>query len=82
LNSKGGVIGITVSGFGVEFSKAKNSLPQNIGFGIKIGVIKDILSEKGIEYTAGNEYWFDGSQKEMASLSKDASVVINCHAEI
>ena len=82
LNSKGGVIGITVSGFGVEFSKAKNSLPQNIGFGIKIGVIRDILSEKGIEYTSGDQYWFDGSQKEMASLSKDASVVINCHAEI
>ena len=82
LNSKGGVIGITVSGFGVEFSKAKNTIPQNIAFGIKIGVIKDILSEKGIEYTAGDEYWFDGSQKEIASLSKDASVVINCHAKI
>ena len=62
LNSKGGVVGITVSGFGAKFAELKDTLPQNINFGIKVGVLKDILTEQGIRYTEGNEFWFDSSE--------------------
>ena len=58
LNSKGGVVGITVSGLGAKFAELADTLPQNINFGIKVGVLKDILTEQGIEYSEGNEFWF------------------------
>ena len=81
LNSKGGVVGITVSGLGVKFAELKNTLPQNINFGIKIGVLKDILTEQGIKYSEGNEFWFESSEEKIADLSRKSSVLINCHAK-
>ena len=57
LNSKGGVVGITVSGLGAKFAELADTLPQNINFGIKVGVLKDILTEQGIKYLEGNEFW-------------------------
>ena len=82
LNSKGGVVGITVSGFGADFAELRDTLPQNINFGIKIGVLKDILTEQGIKYSEGNEYWFDSSEEKIADLSRKSSVLINCHAKL
>jgi S1-C subfamily serine protease len=81
LNSKGGVVGITVSGLGATFAELKETLPQNIYFGIKIGVLKDILTEQGIKYSEGNEFWFDASEEKIADLSRKSSVLINCHAK-
>ena len=80
LNSKGGVVGITVSGFGAKFADLEDTLPQNINFGIKVGVLKDILTEQGINYSEGNEFWFDSSEEKIADLSRKSSVLINCHS--
>ena len=75
-------MGVTVSGLGASFAAANNTLPQNIAFGIKVGVIKDILNEMGIKFTVGQEFWFSTSQEEIAQLAKDASVLIQCHSNI
>jgi len=81
LNSKGGVVGITVSGLGAKFAELADTLPQNINFGIKVGVLKDILTEQGIKYLEGNEFWFDSSEEKIADLSRQSSVLNNCHAK-
>ena len=57
-----------------------DTLPQNINFGIKVGVLKDILTEQGIKYSEGNEFWFDSSEEKIADLSRKSSVLINCHS--
>lgn len=81
LNDKGGVIGITVSSTSLDLMKDTESIPQNINFGIKVNVLKDILNENQIDFENGNSFWFRSSQEEIAQLSKGASTVINCHAE-
>ena len=63
-----------------SFAEANNTLPQNIAFGIKVGVVKDILSEEDIPFTDGQEFWFSSSQEKIAQLAKDSSVVIQCHS--
>ncbi len=82
LSEKGGVVGVTVSGLGASFAEASNTLPQNIAFGIKVGVVKDILNEEGIKFFQGQEFWFTASQEKIAQLAKDASVVVQCHSSI
>ena len=82
LNDRGGVVGVTVSGLGAGFAEANNTLPQNIAFGIKVGVVQDILAEEGTPFTAGQEFWFSSSQEQIAQLAKDSSVVIQCHSSI
>ena len=47
LNDKGGVVGVTVSGFGASFAEANNTLPQNIAFGIKIGSCQRYIKRGG-----------------------------------
>ena len=81
LNEKGGVIGITVSSTSLELMNETESIPQNINFGIKVEVLKDILVENQIDFSKGNSFWFRTSQEDIAQLSKDASTVINCHRE-
>ena len=82
LNDRGGVVGVTVSGLGAGFAEANNTLPQNIAFGIKVGVVQDILAEEGTPFTDGQEFWFGASQEKIAQLAKDSSVVIQCHSSI
>ena len=82
LNDRGGVVGVTVSGLGAGFAEANNTLPQNIAFGIKVGVVKDILSEEGTPFTDGQGFWFSSSQEKIAQLAKDSSAVIQCHSSI
>ncbi len=79
LNSKGGVVGITVSTASVSLMVDTKSIPQNIGFGIKVQVLRDILEENEIKFKDGNNFWFNSSQEDIAELSKNTSVVINCH---
>ena len=81
LNDKGGVVGITVSVASIQLMENTKSIPQNINFGIKVEVLKDILKENKISFENGNSFWFKSSQEDIAELSKDSSVVINCHAE-
>jgi S1-C subfamily serine protease len=80
LNGNGGVIGITVSTASVSLMVDTKSIPQNINFGIKVQVLRDILEENEIDFRDGNNFWFKSSQEDIAELSKNTSVVINCHA--
>lgn len=80
LNEKAGVVGITVSSTSINLMLDTETIPQNINFGIKVEVLKDILREKEIDYEEGNSFWFRSSQEDIAKLSKEASIVINCHA--
>ena len=82
LNDRGGVVGVTVSGLGASFAEKRNTLPQNIAFGIKVGVVKDILYEEGTRFTEGQEFWFTPTQEKIAQLAKDSSVVIQCHSSL
>ena len=80
LNEKGGVVGIAVSVASMKLMEVTKSIPQNINFGIKVEVLKDILTENKINYKKGNSFWFKSAQEDIAGLSKDSSIVINCHA--
>lgn len=80
LNEKGGVVGIAVSVASIKLMEDTKSIPQNINFGIKVEVLKDILTENKINYKKGNSFWFKSDQEDVAQLSKDSSIVINCHA--
>ena len=80
LNDKGGVVGITVSVASINLMERTKSIPQNINFGIKVEVLKDILTENKINFKQGNSFWFKSDQEDIAELSKDSSIVINCHA--
>jgi len=83
LNSKGGVVGITKSSAdAASFLTETKSVPQNINFGIKVEILKDILKENKIEYEAGDNFWWRSSEEKIAELSKNASLLINCHAPI
>ena len=79
LNEKGGVVGIAVSS--LQLMESSESIPQNINWGIKVEVLKDILTEKKINFKKGDSFWFKSDQEDIAELSKDSSIVINCHAE-
>ena len=50
-------------------------------FGIKVEVLKDILQENKMSFENGNSFWFKSSQEDIAELSKNSSVLINCHAK-
>ena len=80
LNDKGGVVGITVSVASINLMERTKSIPQNINFGIKVEVLKDILTENKINFKQGNSFWFKSDQEDIAELSKGSSIVINCHA--
>ena len=80
LNEKGGVVGITVKVASLELMKNTQSIPQNINWGIKVQVLKDILKENKISFENGNSFWFKSDLEDIADLSKDASILINCHA--
>ena len=82
LNDKGGVVGVTVSGLGANFAEVRKTLPQNIAFGIKVGVVKDILSEAGISFVEGRDSWFVSPQEKIARTAKNSSVLIKCHSNI
>ena len=81
LNEKGGVIGIAVSVASIRLMEETKSIPQNINFGIKVEVLKDILQENKMSFENGNSFWFKSSQEDIAELSKNSSVLINCHAK-
>ena len=80
LNEKGGVIGITVKVASIKLMEETKSIPQNINFGIKVEVLKDILTENKINFKTGNSFWFKSDQEDIAEISKDSSILINCHA--
>ena len=79
LNTWGSLIGVTFARIDdLAILEATNTLPQNINYGIKLDVIRDILTEYDIDYDEGRAYWFKPSQEDVAQLAKDTTILINC----
>ena len=80
LNTKGGVVGVTVSSLDdVYFLTESGTVPQNVNFGIKVSILKEILREIDVSFSEGDKYWFWGSSEQLADQSQRSSVLINCH---
>ena len=80
VNSKGGLVGITVSSLDdVYFLTESGSVPQNVNFGIKVSILKEVLREIDFSFKEGNKFWFWGSTEDLADLSNASSTLINCH---
>ena len=79
LNAWGSLIGVTFARIDdLAILEATNTLPQNINYGIKLDVIRDILTEYDISFNQGRAYWFKPSQEDVAQLAKDSTILINC----
>ena len=86
VNEYGSLVGVLVGGINssnalsvdLETGVVDGSLPQNINFGIKNTVLKSLLSDNNIITSERNTY-FTKSQKNIAELSKKASVLIKCY---
>ena len=85
VNEHGSVVGILVGGIAaskalsvdLKTGEVDGNIPQNINFGIKNTVLKSLLSDNDIAITIRDGY-FSKSQKNIAKISKEASVLINC----
>jgi S1-C subfamily serine protease len=86
VNEHGSVIGVLVGGIAaskalsvdLKTGEVDGNIPQNINFGIKNTVLKSLLSDNDIAITIRDGY-FSKSQKNIAKISKEASVLINCY---
>tara|TARA_B100000579_G_scaffold31622_1_gene22154 strand:+ start:242 stop:1846 length:1605 start_codon:yes stop_codon:yes gene_type:complete len=79
LNTWGSLIGVTFARIDdLAILEATNTLPQNINYGIKLDVIRDILTEYDISFDQGRAYWLKPSQEDVAQLAKDSTILINC----
>ena len=86
VNEYGSLVGVLVGGVDsagalsvdLESGEVEGSLPQNINFGIKNTVLKSLLSDNDITASIRNPY-FTKSQKNIAEMSKNASVLIKCY---
>ena len=86
VNEYGSLVGVLVGGIqsakalsvDLESGEVEGILPQNINFGIKNTVLKSLLSDNDIKASIRNPY-FTKSQKNIAEISKNASVLIKCY---
>ena len=79
LNVWGSLIGVTFASINAAgILESRGVIPQNINYGIKLDVIRDILTEYDIDYDEGRAYWFKPSQEDVAQLAKDTTILINC----
>lgn len=86
VNEYGSLVGVLVGGVNAanfltadaETGKVQGKIPQNINFGIKNTVLKSLLSDNSIRISEKNPY-FSKSQKDIAEISKKASVLIKCY---
>tara|TARA_B100000963_G_C22610187_1_gene664498 strand:+ start:135 stop:1820 length:1686 start_codon:yes stop_codon:yes gene_type:complete len=86
VNEYGSLVGILVGGIAsadalsvdLESGEVEGILPQNINFGIKNTVLKSLLSDNDIKASIRDPY-FTKSEKSIAEISKNASVLIKCY---
>ena len=79
LNTWGSLIGVAFASINAAgILESSDVIPQNINYGIKLDVIRDILTEYDIDYDEGRAYWFKPSQEDVAQLAKDTTILINC----
>ena len=80
LNNWGSLIGVTFARIDdMYILENSGTIPQNINYGIKLDVIRDILIENDIEISEGRKYWFKPSQEDVAQLAKETTILINCY---
>lgn len=86
VNEYGSLVGVLVGGIksakalsvDLQTGEVEGTLPQNINFGIKNTVLKSLLSDNNIGISERNPY-FTKSQKNIAEISKKASILIKCY---
>ena len=79
INEYGSVVGILVGSIDEDIIKEMaGSSPQNINFGIKNTVLKSMLEDNQIKNETRDSF-FRKSQKNIAEMSKDASILIKCY---
>ena len=79
LNTWGSLVGVTFARIDdVSVLEQSGTIPQNINYGIKHDVVRDMLEEYNIPYSSGRAYWFKPSQESVAELAKNTASLINC----
>ena len=68
---------VNAGDFLVEYNHGINH--ENINYGIKLDVLRDILIENNVKFNEGRKYWFKPSQEQVAQLAKESTVLINCY---
>ena len=80
LNAWGSLIGVTFARIDdMYILENSGTIPQNINYGIKLDVVRDLLVENNINFNQGRAFWFQPSQESVAQLAKEATILLNCY---
>ena len=80
LNTWGSLIGVTFARIDDMYVlQNSGTLPQNINYGIRLDVVRDLLVENNIKFREGRNFWFQPTQEKVAQLAKDTTVLLNCY---
>jgi S1-C subfamily serine protease len=80
LDEWGSLVGVTFARIDdLYILESSGTIPQNINYGIKLDVLRDILIENNVKFNEGRKYWFKPSQEQVAQLAKESTVLINCY---
>ena len=81
LNAWGSLVGVTFARIDdVSVLEQSGTIPQNINYGIKHDVVRDMLEEYNIPYSSGRAYWFQPSQEVVAEPSRETTILLNCYS--
>lgn len=79
LNAWGSLIGVTFASIDdMYILENSGTIPQNINYGIKLDVVKDLLIENNINFSQGRAFWFQPSQEDVAQLAKETTIMLSC----
>jgi S1-C subfamily serine protease len=80
LSETGAVLGVAVGKLNASMMvKLGGGLPQNVNFGIDIGILKKMLENNSIPFEEGSPFFsFFSDRKKVAIHAKDITEQINC----
>ena len=79
LNTWGSLIGVTFARIDDMYVlQNSGTLPQNINYGIRLDVVRDLLIENNIKFREGRNFWFQPTQERVAQLAKETTILLNC----
>jgi S1-C subfamily serine protease len=79
LNTWGSLIGVTFARIDDMYVlENSGTLPQNINYGIRLDVVRDLLIENNIKFREGRNFWFQPTQERVAQLAKETTILLNC----
>ena len=80
LDTWGSLIGVTFARIDDMYVlQNSGTLPQNINYGIRLDVVRDLLLENNIRFREGRNFWFQPTQEKVAQLAKDTTILLNCY---